>query len=284
MPLGPRGPAAARNFGAASAAGDILVFLDADVAVYPDTLSRMAAWLETHADVDAVFGSYDASPDHPSLVSQYRNLLHHYVHQHSSGDAETFWAGCGAVRRSVFVAAGGFDERHRRASIEDIEFGDRLRAAGRRIALRPEIQVTHLKRWTLRQMVRSDIVDRAVPWTRLILERRRLPNTLNVTMRNRVSAGAAWTMLAALAASPAVPVVSWAALLGLAVLAGLNGRFYRFLLARRGLGVAAVGAGLHTAYLLYSSAVFVALAGHAWMARLPGRLFGWSPVSERSRP
>ena len=61
-----------------------------------------------------------------NFLSQYKNLLHHFVHQGSSSDATTFWAGCAAVDRKVFVDIGGFDAaRYDQPSIEDIEMGYR---------------------------------------------------------------------------------------------------------------------------------------------------------------
>ena len=76
------------------------------------------------------------APRLQGVVSQYRNLLHHFVHQHGNSEASTFWAGCGAIRRSVFEEMGGFDEqRFPTPSIEDIELGYRLRQAGHRILL-----------------------------------------------------------------------------------------------------------------------------------------------------
>jgi hypothetical protein len=62
------------------------------------------------SDIAAVLGAYDTAPPVPRLVSQYRNLLHHYVHAQSPGDAETFWTGWGAMRREVF-AQGSVEER-----------------------------------------------------------------------------------------------------------------------------------------------------------------------------
>ncbi len=167
----PLGPAYARNRGGDIARGDVIVFVDADVCVHPDTLRKFAELFQHDASVGAAFGSYDADPVAPGLVSQYRNLLHHHVHQRSGGDAETFWAGCGAVRRTVFLDADMFDEWHYpRPQIEDVELGGRIRALGHRIVLRPDIQATHLKRWTLAGLLRTDLLDRGVPWTRLLVQ------------------------------------------------------------------------------------------------------------------
>ncbi|MEO7041269.1 MAG: glycosyltransferase [Gemmatimonadaceae bacterium] len=172
IPDGPRGPAAARNRGAEVARGRFLVFVDADVCIRPGVLAEFVEAFGADTRIAAVFGAYDTEPRAAGLVSQYRNLLHHYVHLINHGDAETFWAGCGAVRRAAFMAVGMFDEkRFPRPQIEDIELGYRLIAHDGRILLRPEIQGTHLKRWTLWRMLTTDFHDRAVPWMLLLLER-----------------------------------------------------------------------------------------------------------------
>jgi GT2 family glycosyltransferase len=182
-----RGPAHARNRGAAAARGEILVFIDADVLVYPDTLQHFIRTLH-EADCAAVFGSYDTQPSATNLVSQYKNLVHHHVHQHAHREATTFWSGCGAIRRSIFDELGGFSESYSRPCIEDIELGIRLRRPGYRIVLDKQIQVTHTKRWTIWSLVRTDVFDRGIPWTRLILQQRDMPNDLNLKMSQRISA------------------------------------------------------------------------------------------------
>ena len=185
---GPRGPAFARNRGADVARGDVLVFVDADVCVHPDALWRVGQTFERESDVSAVFGAYDFDPTAGGLVSQYRNLLHRFVHQRDAGDAVTFWAGCGAVRTAVFAGCGGFNEsEYLRCSVEDIELGYRLSALGHRIVLRPEIQGKHIKPWTLRSMIDTDVRHRGIPWTRLLLTSKvRPPATLNLRPREQV--------------------------------------------------------------------------------------------------
>jgi glycosyltransferase involved in cell wall biosynthesis len=263
----PRGPAFARNRGAEAAVGDVLVFLDADVAVHPDTLARVERHLAEQPQLAALFGSYDADPPARGLVTRYKNLLHHYVHQHARREAFTFWAGCGAIRRDVLAALGGFDEGYARPAIEDIELGARLHRAGHRVWLCADVQVTHLKRWTLGSLLRSDVVDRAIPWTRLIVREGRLPADLNLDARGRLGALAAWLIVLFLGLGFWYPWAWAGSLLAAAALGALNARLYRFMARHGGTGFAVGAAGLHTLYLLYSSLVFASIAGPAWLAR-----------------
>ena len=96
---GPAGPAKARNVGARAAIGDLLLFVDADVVVEPNTVDVVQSLFAADPKLDAVIGSYDDAPGQTNFVSQYRNLMHHYVHQHASAEATTFWGACGAIRR-----------------------------------------------------------------------------------------------------------------------------------------------------------------------------------------
>ncbi len=251
------GPAAARNRGAALARGRYLVFVDADVRVHAETLARAAAVLDEDPTIDALFGSYDASPSAPGAVSQYKNLLHHYVHQTGRAQAGTFWAGCGAIRREAFLAVGGFAaSAYPRPSIEDIELGVRLTRAGRRVALRPEIQATHLKAWTLRSLLVSDVADRAIPWTRLVLADGHLPDDLNLRAGQRVSALLAYVLAGSMLAAvrwPAALAVAAAALAGIGL---LNRGLYAFFARRRGARFLLLAVPMHVFYYLYSAVGF----------------------------
>lgn len=195
------GPAAARNAGVAAARGEILFFLDADVCVRADTLERVTAAFESDVDLCGLIGSYDDDPKEQDFLSQYRNLMHHYVHQSGCEAASTFWSGCGAIRRCVFQAVSGFDESYRRPAIEDIELGYRLQQAGHKVMLDHDLTVKHLKRWTFWGLVKTDIFDRGIPWTELILRDRHMPNDLNLQLSQRVSVALAFLLVAVTAAA-----------------------------------------------------------------------------------
>ena len=240
----PAGPAVARNHGAAEARGDVLVFLDADVRVHPDTLARLLAAFDDPA-VAAAFGSYDDQPASRNWVSLYKNLAHHFVHNRSRPEASTFWAGCGAIRHDVFDAQGGFDTAYRRPSIEDVELGYRLRERGLPVRLVPEATVTHLKAWTLGGFLESDLRDRAIPWARLVRAGRGLPRDLNFTWADRAASlcvGTAGALLLASLRAPAL-LAPAAGLLLLALLA--DAPFLIFARRRVSPAFAAAAAGLH---------------------------------------
>ena len=208
------GPGRARNRGAEKASGDILLFVDSDVETPPDLIAKVVEVFTDRPDLAAAIGSYDDAPGDPGFLSQYRNLLHHFVHQNGRESASTFWAGCGAIRRPVFFDANGFDESYTEPSIEDIELGARLVRAGHPIRLVKDFQVKHLKTWRLGNMLSTDLWRRAVPWTELMLGEAGILNDLNVKTRDRFSVALAFVLLAALAGA-----WWWTPLLGVAALA-----------------------------------------------------------------
>ncbi|MCP4191819.1 MAG: glycosyltransferase family 2 protein [Planctomycetaceae bacterium] len=182
------GPAKARNRGATEATGEYVFFLDADVLVNSETIRLIVEEFRGDPTIDAVFGSYDLNPGKQNILSQYKNLFHHFVHQNSRREATTFWSGCGAIKRQTFLDIGGFDTSYARPCIEDIELGARLHRRGHRICLLKHVQVTHLKHWSLWTLMKTDVWDRAVPWTQLMLRDGNIPNDLNVGFSQRLSA------------------------------------------------------------------------------------------------
>jgi GT2 family glycosyltransferase len=250
------GPAAARNQGAAAAAGTHLWFVDADV-IAADDCARVLAKTFNEEHPGAVFGSYDDSPDARNFLSQYKNLVHRYYHRRGNTSASTFWAGCGAIERSLFLTVGGFDaERYPWPSIEDIELGYRVIASGRRIAVHPELQGKHLKEWRLANLLHTDITRRALPWSRLMLERGELTDDLNLGTGERLRALLALVAGVALLAWIAAYAPIWlpAAALGTAVVG--NAELIRFFNRHRGSWFAARAFIYHQFYYAYSSASF----------------------------
>src|SRR5262249_10417205 len=136
------GPAAARNAGARAAAGDLLVFLDADCIPEPGCLEGLLAAFQ-NPQVVGVRGSYTTTQR--ALVARFTQLELEEKQERLAASREiaVVDTGCAAYRRSIFLDHGGFDESFRSASAEDVEFSFRVAASGNRLAFAPGVRVRH---------------------------------------------------------------------------------------------------------------------------------------------
>ncbi|MDA7964155.1 glycosyltransferase [Ruegeria sp.] len=250
------GPGAARNFAATKASGEVLWFVDSDVIAKDDG----ARWLQDifgAGDVAAAFGSYDDSPEGP-WFSRYKNLMHRFYHQSARRQARTWWAGCGAIRADMFSRVGGFDvDTYRIPSIEDIELGYRIHAAGGDIVVDPRLQGKHLKIWSVRNSVHTDIFCRALPWSRLIINREGLSDDLNTGWMERFRAGLAGLLLLTLLAMIVQPSLWPLPLILLALIFAVNAALFRFMWDAGGPIFAIKALLYHQFYYLYSACAFV---------------------------
>ena len=276
------GPAIARNAAAEVACGRILFFVDADVELAADAIDRVGDAFNADPDMVCMLGAYDDEPAAAGLVSSFRNLLHHHTHVAHRGRADTFWTGCGAICRTAFLDAGGFDETYGQAMMEDVELGMRIAARGGRMVLDPRLQCKSLKRWTLMSMVFEDIAHRAQPWTHLIVSSRQLPATLNIDWPSRLSGVCAMLLVACLMATAFVPQAAWLAGGMVLSLGAMNRDFYRLCMRKGGLLFAVASFALHTLYFIYASITFGwTVLQHLWLGA--GRSAAWRPRGA-SRP
>ena len=132
----------ARNAGAERAAGEWLLFCDADCVPVPDLLERYFAE-PIDPGSGAVAGGIVGVVEQDSLLARYardRNFLDQAEGMHgSSGVAAA--TGNLLVRRRTFDELGGFAEGIRSAG--DVDFCWRMREAGWTLGQRPEARVEH---------------------------------------------------------------------------------------------------------------------------------------------
>jgi len=251
-----KGPAQARNLGANNAKGDFLFFIDADVTIPSDIIKQIVSSIQNYPDLDALIGSYDDEPFETNFLSQYRNLLHHYIHQTSNSRASTFWGACGVIRRELFLKMGGFDKGYRYPSVEDIDLGYRLKKAGYKIYLLKQIQVKHLKRWGVLSLLKADFFYRALPWTNLILNEGRFIDDLNLKLSSRISVLAVFMLALTLIGSMFVPRLLGFPVFFIILILILNRDLYIFFKDKRGLSFASKTIPWHWLYFFYSGLAF----------------------------
>jgi glycosyltransferase involved in cell wall biosynthesis len=148
------GPAGARNRGAAEASSDVILFVDADVVVPRGTGERLRAAFADPA-IAAVQTVYTARCPAKNLVSRYQNFYYYYAFARIREERiAAFATWCAAIRREVFMSAGGFNDRIPDPTVEDEELGYALADAGLSILLEKDLQVTHLASYDLPAFVR----------------------------------------------------------------------------------------------------------------------------------
>jgi hypothetical protein len=146
---------------------------------------------------------------------------------------EPVCAPCSAVRSAVLAEVGMFDEWHfPRHQLEDVELAHRLREQGHSVVVRPDIQASHLKRWTLRSMIAADVTDRTVPWMRLLRPKQQ------ARIRAAKNANTALTWLAAVLLAAGVgtaqPIPLLVAVACIAIVVRRDAARYRFFARHRG--------------------------------------------------
>jgi glycosyltransferase involved in cell wall biosynthesis len=135
------GCAGARNLGVQHANGEVLFFLDSDVAPAPDAVENAVALLLADPTVGAVCGTYDAEPLIPdSLVERYRSLQLHIWISGDAGDISTVYPALFAMRTEVFHEVGPFNPALRQT--ENADYGHRI-TQRYRIVLDPTIHGPH---------------------------------------------------------------------------------------------------------------------------------------------
>ncbi|MEJ3746354.1 glycosyltransferase [Actinomycetes bacterium KLBMP 9797] len=245
------GQSAARNLGAEHARGQILFFLDSDIALDPDAIAHAVAALRADPGLGAVCGILHPEPLIPrGLMGQYRALQMYHWWMPTEGPTRELHAALLAVPAPVFADVGPFDP-----ALRDTEAADyRTRLVQRyRVQLTGTIRGRHDHDHTL-SMVLGKVFRRArisaIEWRR---------GELPGDSTSRAFSGALVTAAALAVPLPLLLGPAGAAAAPLLLAAGitLDGRTYRAVFAHRGV---AFGTFFTTVHLL------VTLTGTAGMA------------------
>ena len=147
---GNSGPSLARNLGADAARGEVLIFVDSDVEIHPDSLSRIYDRLKEHPELGGVAGISAEECPFDNYLSQYQNLFLRYRYLRMQRRIDTPWASLMAVRRDAFEAVDGFDPAM--LTYEDYDIGYRLGSVDAWFYLDNELDFVHHKRFRFRRL------------------------------------------------------------------------------------------------------------------------------------
>ncbi len=172
VPSGGRlGPAGARNKGVEQARGDVIFFIDSDVVVRPDTMTRLLAAFDRDPRLAGVIAVQSPTMRFRNLCSVYKNLWMYYTYARKAGeDVSLFYTTAAGIRRQVFIDSGGFDLNYTNPNIEDTDYGQKLARQGFRVQVLPDLEVEHVKGYDLAGLLRVDFL-RSMSLARLKLRK-----------------------------------------------------------------------------------------------------------------
>ncbi|MBF0122116.1 MAG: glycosyltransferase family 2 protein [Candidatus Omnitrophica bacterium] len=231
-----RGVNEARTVGYTTARGELIVNLDADVLVFPDTLDKIRSVFALCPEADAVTGMLSKKHPFQNFSSQYKNLYMHYIFNQLPRRV-TFLYG------SLFIFRREIAKEH----ISDIRyggdtlFGQQLWLKGKTIYLDKSIEVEHVKHYDLRKLIRNDF-DVPFYWSCIFLRYR----GIRQVGKNGVGfAHASLRQLMGLSSSVMIMLLMFMEILGMTVFpylvacliiwSLLNGGFWGFLFREKGL-------------------------------------------------
>jgi glycosyltransferase involved in cell wall biosynthesis len=141
------GSAAAKNLGAKNANGDYLYFLDSDVIIFKNTISKLIGTAITY-EVDMVVGRYSTEPLNNRLTHHYKAIMDYvqYIPKKFRNEVKInhqMGGGGDLFSKKAFIEVGEFNEKYGGASVEREEFYIRFYSAGFRSAANPDIKTRH---------------------------------------------------------------------------------------------------------------------------------------------
>ncbi|WFE28688.1 glycosyltransferase family 2 protein [Solwaraspora sp. WMMD791] len=224
------GPSVARNLGAAHATGEILFFVDSDVAAKPDAVANAVALLTERPQIGAICGNYDPVPlIRDSLVEEYRCMQQSYWLIADEGRIYTMYTALLAMRAEVFAEIGPFNPRLRET--ENADYGFRL-ASRYEIWLTPAVRGVHDHDHELRVMIRK-VFTRTRLHIPMYAQNPTFPGGLRSGPRAWSSVAALLVVLTSVAPLALGPWWSVLPVLAAAGFVACDWPMYRFVAARR---------------------------------------------------
>lgn len=184
------GASAARNAGAAVSKGTVLFFIDADCLLQPDTIPVIRRHLFRHVPDAVIGGTYTPVPQDKGFFSLFQSVFVHFFETKNPDRPDYVATHAMLINTETFKKTGGFNEIFL-PILEDVEFSHRLRSAGCRLSIDPELQVKHIFGFTFLKSLRN-AARKTRFWIVYSLMNRDLFADSGTAARELKTAGACW--------------------------------------------------------------------------------------------
>jgi GT2 family glycosyltransferase len=150
-------PGEGRNIGAHEAQGELLVFVDADVLLAPNSLQ--AAWHHFHDGKHIFGGALELNTEVNNSLAAY---IEHYFFNHESQkchpacERKNLSSALMCFDREIFITEGGFRDIPR---MQDTELSERLRIHGHRLFFCPDILAFQTQNSSLSRVLKKIYIN-----------------------------------------------------------------------------------------------------------------------------
>ena len=150
------GASKARNTGAQNSTGEVLFFIDNDCLLQSDTITKAAGAYQEEGPGFIIGGTYTQLPYDQKFFSIFQSIYIHYSETKNTRNPDYVATHAMLIAKDLFQNSKGFNEQFM-PILEDVEFCHRLKKAGAKLRMVPEIQVQHIFNFTLARSMRNGI-------------------------------------------------------------------------------------------------------------------------------
>ena len=151
------GPSYSRNRGASCAKGDILLFIDSDCYIFPNTLEIINNFFIKNKEISCIGGTYSIFSPSGGFFDNFQSLTVYYFE--TKQKYAPYLAGhCFAIKRDLFNKTKGFVigmDIGRKPNVEDVVFSFQLKKMGEKLIILPNLLVRHDSDYNLFKSIKN---------------------------------------------------------------------------------------------------------------------------------